>query len=172
MTRKDYVKFAEIIRVLRTNIETSGIETPQDALAVVQRAMAEMTKKYVRSNVLPVWGNDVEENEFPSDANRWAVTLKYGGRRLTVPFFTGAMLPGEPKTEDVLGCLLRDAGGYEAAGSFGEWAEEYGYDTDSRRAERVYRQVERFTKGLKRLLGKDYDVLLDVEEKDLGRYCR
>jgi len=34
-----------------------------------------------------------------------------------------------------------------------DWCAEYGYDTDSRKAERTFRAVERQTKALKRMLG-------------------
>jgi hypothetical protein len=49
----------------------------------------------------------------------------------------GRALP-PPKFADVLHCLLLDGQAIEA-GSFEDWASDFGYDTDSRRAEDIYR---------------------------------
>lgn len=43
-----------------------------------------------------------------------------------------------PELTDVIASLVMDAGVLDA-GSFEEWASEYGYDTDSRSAEKTYR---------------------------------
>lgn len=42
----------------------------------------------------------------------------------------------QPKTADVVHCLLMDASGTE--GGFESWAADLGYDSDSRGAERIY----------------------------------
>jgi hypothetical protein len=77
----------------------------------------------------------------------------------------GPALIGTPKLADVLDCLASDAAGFENAQSFEDWAAEYGYDTDSRKAEKVYRTVERQAKQLRRVLGDEgYNALLwDIE---------
>ena len=41
----------------------------------------------------------------------------------------------------------------ENARDFTDWAQEYGYDPDSRRAERTFNTVKRQSKGLRRLVG-------------------
>ena len=43
-----------------------------------------------------------------AQANGWKVTLRYQGRCLTVPFWTGVAL-SEPTAADVLECLASDA---------------------------------------------------------------
>lgn len=54
----------------------------------------------------------------------------------------GVLMPGvpipAPSIGDVMQSLARDADAIDAA-SFEDWAAEYGYDTDSREAERIYR---------------------------------
>src|SRR5690606_15461812 len=52
-----------------------------------------------------------------------------GGRAVPIP---------TPKFEDVLYCLVLDAEVLEYS-SLDEWAEAFGFDTDSRKAERAYR---------------------------------
>jgi hypothetical protein len=103
--------------------------------------------------------------DWQGDADAWTVTLRYQGRRLTVPFFKGIGHHGaEPTADEVLECLLLDASGFENARDFEDFCAEYGYDTDSRTAERVYRDVERQTAGLKRLLGADFERALWGEQ--------
>lgn len=93
----------------------------------------------------------------------WTVTLYYRGRQLTVPFYMGTGHNGnEPEARDVLECLLDDASGVEWQ-SFEGWCGEYGYDTDSRKAERIYRACERLNHKLRRFLGDDYNLWVYAE---------
>jgi hypothetical protein len=90
--------------------------------------------------------------------NSWKVTLRMNGRRMTVPFFTG--LTGEPTACDVLECLASDAASYDNTNSFEDWAGEFGFDTDSRKAERIYNQTATQTRKLRRFLADQYDELV------------
>jgi hypothetical protein len=89
-------------------------------------------------------------------ATHYQVTLRRGARRMTVPFFMGSALKGPPTADEVLECLLSDASGLDDAAGFEEWAREYGYDPDSRKAKRTYREVCRHAENLRRFLGDDY----------------
>lgn len=60
----------------------------------------------------------------------------------------------EPDIMDVLYCLVMDAGVLNCA-SFEEWADELGYDTDSRQAEKLYRQCLENALALRAMLGND-----------------
>lgn len=124
------------MRKLRSRIEDDGIT-----------AEAVMTDA-------PRWADDRR-----SDGTNWyRVTLAYDGRTMTVPFGMGSALTDDPGADDVLNCLASDASGYENARSFEEWAGEYGYDTDSRKAERTYQQVKEQTEQLRRFLGDQFDA--------------
>lgn len=59
-----------------------------------------------------------------------------------------------PSMADVLHCLLMDAEVIDA-GSFEEWAENFGYDTDSRKAEGIYRACLDTGLKLRSMLGDD-----------------
>jgi hypothetical protein len=102
------------------------------------------------------------------DMDWWDVTLDLGGRLLTVPFGMGSGLHGaEPTAHDVLSLLLSDAAGAEnSRGDFDEWAGEYGYSTDSRSAERTYRQVVKSAEQLRTFLDDKYDAYLWETEQD------
>jgi hypothetical protein len=107
-----------------------------------------------------------DHNPNMADSERmdhWRITLRRSNprRSLTLTFSMGSGHNGaEPETADVLECLASDAAGFENATGFEDWAEEYGYDPDSRSAERTYRAVERETYRLRRFMGDEYQTLL------------
>lgn len=77
------------------------------------------------------------------DMNKWSAAFKDSKTHSAVVFdyYTGTGLqedgkPVPPCAADVLYCLLNDR---SAVGqTFEQWAGNYGYDTDSRAAERIY----------------------------------
>lgn len=102
--------------------------------------------------------------DFPDGSTHWKVTLRRKGKRLTVPYSMGPALCREPTADDVLQDLFSDACGYEnAGGDFEAWCSEYGYDADSRKAERTFRAVETQTEKLRQFLGEDYEKALYAE---------
>lgn len=124
---------------------------------------ASITMTAERTYENPNMGTD---SHYPMD--HWRCRLTTGRSRMTITFSMGKGHHGkEPTIGDVLDCLASDAACYENAGSFEDWCSEYGYDTDSRRAERTYKTVERQSVKLARFLGDSaYQTLLwDVERE-------
>jgi hypothetical protein len=74
---------------------------------------------------------------------------------MTVYFSMGSALTHKPTVEDVLDSLAMEWTGVENSPKFEDWAAEYGYDLDSRRAERIYKVVIRQSKQFEALLGRD-----------------
>jgi hypothetical protein len=80
---------------------------------------------------------------------------------MKVPFSQGSAHTENPTLEDVLDCLALDASGVENAKDFEDWCGEYGYDIDSRKAEKIYNVCKQQAEQLKTLLGTDaYEQLL------------
>lgn len=96
------------------------------------------------------------------DADHWKCVLKGAGSQMTIYFSMGYGHNGKaPKAADILDCLASDAASYENAQDFEDWAPDFGYDTDSRKAEGVYKAVSKGAAKLKRFLGPDaYETLL------------
>lgn len=95
--------------------------------------------------------------------DHWKVVLQSPRRRMSTYFSSkGYGHNGkEPKAAEVLDCLASDAASYENVGSFEEWAREFGYYTDCRRAEKTFKAVEHGARRLKAFLGDDaYQWLL------------
>lgn len=87
-------------------------------------------------------------------------------KRLTfvTPFTMGSAHTSPPIAGQVLRCLAMDCAGYENARNFDDWASEYGYEEDSRKAETIYRTIGEQVKELRAFLGRDgYAELLAGE---------
>lgn len=99
-------------------------------------------------------------DDMPDGSLHYRCTLRKGGRRMTVYFSQGPAIQGEPTIEGVLSCLASDTDGAE---NFDSWCRDLGFDTDSRRAERIYKATVKATDGLRRLFNGSFDTLLDAE---------
>lgn len=99
--------------------------------------------------------------------DHWRVRMQRPGKRLSVYFSMGAGHNGKaPEVADVLDCMASDSAGIENARSFEEWAGEYGYDTDSRKAHRTFTVCERQARRLEKFLGTEaYQALLFETER-------
>lgn len=93
------------------------------------------------------------------------VEIKRGRDKFTTDFRMGKALKGGPSVDDVLQCLASDARVREHD-TFESFADESGYDPDSRKHERIYRACIDQTDQLEAFLGQDLlaDLLLCEEE--------
>jgi len=100
-------------------------------------------------------------DDWQRQAHPYRVRLRYQGRQMSLDFFMGQAHTDEPDAAEVLSCLLSDASACDQ--SFEEWASELGYETDSRKAERVYNMCVKQGEKLKLLLGDDFERFLYAE---------
>lgn len=98
----------------------------------------------------------------------WKVWLRrYGVRTSFLTTFTmGAAHKGTPNLLDVLDCLRSDCASIEDTPAFEEWAASLGYDTDSRKAEAVWRTCLEQSALLRGWMGREmYDVFIQCESE-------
>jgi hypothetical protein len=100
-------------------------------------------------------------DDWQRGANQYTATLKYGGRQMTVPFFTGKGWDREPTWKDVLSSCINDYYSVENARDFEEFCEELGYDPDSRKAERIYNECDKMARKLIRLFNDDEEEITE-----------
>ena len=98
------------------------------------------------------------------DGDHWRVGLKRPRKQMSLFFSKGYGHGGEaPTAEEVLECLRSDA--CTDGDTFEDFCACYGYDSDSRKAEKIYKAVHRQTDKLRRFLGADlFTELLQTEE--------
>jgi len=109
-----------------------------------------------------------EMENWPHGANHYKVTIRYGKKRMTVRFHQGLGIKHDPTLTGVLDCLASDAAGFENAGTFEEWANEYGYDIsddaphgDVKKTARTFKAVRHQSQKLAKFLGDEvYGELL------------
>lgn len=97
------------------------------------------------------------------DMDHWRCVLRRPGHQLTTVFSMGSGHNGhEPTADQVLECLLSDAGTVQYAGGFREWADTLGFEHDSRKAEQTFKTTQRQTAKLERFLGDSYAAALET----------
>lgn len=108
----------------------------------------------------------MQDDAWTLGATHWKVGLTKANRRMILYWSQGSAIRHEPKIADVLDALASDASGIEGARDFADWASGYGYDVDSRKAEKTYRTVTRQAAALRRVLGDDaFGELLACERE-------
>ena len=91
--------------------------------------------------------------------NRYIFKIKLSRNGKSYTFKFGQSIVGgdkEPTFYDIFTCLQK-----HDVGSFEDFCGEFGYDTDSRKAERSYNAVCKEYKGVERLFG---DVIEEMQE--------
>lgn len=121
--------------------------------------MTQTIKQFVdRNNVrMSCAWTDTNPNIDPKDwargTSHYRCVLKIGPRRMTTYFSMGSAYTKEPSAEDLIDCLASDAASIENARSFEDWCADYGYDADSRKAEKIYKTCARQAARLRNLVG-------------------
>jgi hypothetical protein len=100
----------------------------------------------------------------------YSLRVDFEGRSMVTPWRQGVGITDDPEVHDVMSAMISDTSGVLHGETFEDWADEYGYDTDSRKAEATYRAVVAQTEGLRRLLGDDLLHRLTHDEYDDAVY--
>lgn len=101
------------------------------------------------------------------EADHWKCTLRRqmpdDTRRSMVVYFSKGLghKGAPPTTEEVLDSLASDASSIDQR--FEDWCSDLGFDTDSRKAERIYNACVKAAGKLKKFLGPD-DAAVLIEE--------
>jgi hypothetical protein len=93
-------------------------------------------------------------------SREWKVTLRLKGRQLTTAYFTGMGI-NEPDAASVIYSLCSDARVIEY--SFEEFCSEFGYDSDSRKAERTYNACVKMAPKVRKFLGEHFEACSSAE---------
>ncbi len=109
------------------------------------------------------------------DAGWWhyayQLRCRYGRRSFVTPWRQGEGITQDPTARGVLECFLSDASSADQA--FEDWAGDYGYDTDNRKAYETFQQVQKQTENLRRIFGADWDrVAFNLGREDTERVAR
>lgn len=75
---------------------------------------------------------------------------------MSVWYSMGSAHTGEPKVLDVVGSLVMDA---SCEDTFKDFCDSFGYDQDSRKAEKVWKACQSIKVRLHKLLGSDFDAI-------------
>ena len=138
-------------------------------------------EQFISANQISMTADRVDANpnmQDSRDMDHWKVTLvrlvlregydtfhgykgklgphQYRKERLTTYFSKGYGHNGaKPTAEEVLDCLASDAGTVENTPDFEDFCSEFGYDSDSRKAEKTWKAIQHSASRLRNFLGDD-----------------
>lgn len=106
---------------------------------------------------------------FNPAAKSYDVKVRYAGREMTVPFYTGSVV-GHPIASEVLDALCMDASSVEEADDMWAWFDEQGVEP-SREGEDMYTQVMAQTAALRVVFGDMFDtIVFDCDPYERAEY--
>lgn len=101
----------------------------------------------------------------------WKVELVHNDRRMTTDFHQGSGHENPPTVQDILYSLVSDAQ-CAHGNTFEDFCGELGYDSDSRKAEKLFHACRDTGAKLIRLFGDEqYLKLLAMDEDAISNYC-
>lgn len=108
-----------------------------------------------------------DERRWDAEASHYRVRLlRPGAKPFGLYYSMGSAHRVPPTLPDVLDNLASDCASIEDEDSFEAWADSLGYGPDSRRAERIYRVIEKQAEALRAFLGDGaYEALLYGTER-------
>lgn len=104
---------------------------------------------------------DSGRNRKPQYFNHYKCVLGRGRKRHTFDFYTGMGWTKDPTASDVLENVRTDCWSGEL--DFEEFCDEFGYDTDSRSAERIHRACVKQSNGVRRVMGDAFDRFMEPD---------
>lgn len=87
-------------------------------------------------------------------------------KRMSFDFWGSVVEPNQESANGAIGaiaCYASDALSYDNARSFEDFCSEFGYDTDSRNAEKIYKACGKAHEKMSRVVGDNYTFLIDYE---------
>jgi hypothetical protein len=124
-------------------------------------------KEFAKKHGITLTAQPIDHNPNMPDPtmDHWRVRLRREGKRMTLAFSKGSGHYGaEPNIEELLDCIASDAWLVESSGTFEDFCAETGYDTDSRKAYRSYKQCVAQANRAKEFFGDLFGELLTVQE--------
>jgi len=119
----------------------------------------------------------IPRNEWDRTARHYKVTLTMpdlgwpgGKRKMTVSYHMGSALKKPPTALEVMSSLLLDAGTVAYGQKFPEWADDFGYDSDSIKARDLYDACREQTEELRNFLLTDRDPWITWLEQTENDY--
>ena len=93
-------------------------------------------------------------DNWQKDSHKYTCVLSIGRKRMTVDFFLGTSYTTDPTSDMVLSGLIED---YTSVLNydFEEFCDNLGYNSDSRKAEKIYKKCERLKNKLNKFLGEE-----------------
>lgn len=131
------------------------------AFADVETNGLELKLSHLIANRIRITYTYGDKSPWVSGQTHFRVTMRLVGtrRRMTVDYWSTF----EPDACSVFSCVQSDAGVAEYCRDLEDFCAEYGYDSDSRKAEAIYKACLVQGKRLQKFLGSQFDTFMGAE---------
>lgn len=113
---------------------------------------------FIETSFNPNWGETYKDKR-----NKWRFAIYRNSKRYTGIFWDSILNSTkgnpQPSNYDLLACLTK----YDP-GTFEDFCCDFGYDTNSRKAEKTYKAIVKEYEGLRRVFGDDVELWEDFME--------
>lgn len=105
------------------------------------------------------------KDEWKKTSNKYKARITYNKKSMTIIYYTGSGWKKDPELEDILGSILQDTTYLDYG--FEDFANAMGYDSDSRTAEKIYKDIQKQAKKINRIFSKEEqeELLTYLEEE-------
>jgi len=120
--------------------------------------------EFIKDNNILISSKLISENPNNKDwvnANHYKVKLKNGSKSMSIYYSQGYGIKHEPNALSVLDCLRSDAICNDL--NFNDFCAEFGYDSDSIKANKIYKACLKNTVKLKKFLDYKFNDFLNCE---------
>lgn len=117
---------------------------------------------------LPRYSDENNKSGLIGYYNQYKVKVTFEGRSATFDYGSSVHNYNEgiePKKEDLLYCLVSD---YNSPNNFENFCDEFGYDQDSRKAEKIFKAIQKEATKLDKIFPNREIEDLDLELRENG----
>lgn len=107
---------------------------------------------------------DIDISGFDDNASHWQFRIYYpyqAGKEIKGHYSQGSAIKRNPTITDILNSMILDTVSVDQP--FGGWCQDYGYDEDSRKALKMYRECEKEYVQLLKMFGSKITELYTLE---------
>ena len=152
-------------------MNTDELNTLTDTMenATEHERMTEIKKHFPQFKIRDTFiGTECKKNNFRGtygDRNQYKVTIYNGAHKFSTTFTDSIYNTQNGKKSshfDMLYCIVSDMQCVQYNDTFEDFASEFGYDEDSRSAEKIYKACLKTKDNLERLFGNDGCEILNA----------
>lgn len=127
-----YAKGVKICEYQWNPFWEEGFKLSDELESKLSSGLGASVAMFRKANYFPIWVGKVWGRKLSDSLDKLMARLIWENIK---------MFECDPKEDDIMYALYSDIESYENCNGFEDWAREFGYDEDSRKAEKIYNEI-------------------------------